>query len=80
MLSIEEFVDICKEHNVFAELSYLNIHDDARQYMIILRYNGRRRHNLLDISALDQIFANRESFEKYVCEFLEEVKEKEAQK
>lgn len=81
MLTIKEIFDICKEHDVFVDLSYLNLIYDERSYMIKLYYDKNRNYRLLDSSDLESIFVNRESFEKYVCEFLEEVnKKKEAQK
>lgn len=81
MITIKEIFDICKEHDVFVDLSYLNLIYDERSYMIKLYYGKNRNYRLLDSSDLESIFADRESFEKYVCEFLEEVnKKKEAQK
>lgn len=77
MLSIKEIFDICKEHNVFMDLSYLIMsYDPSVPYMIKLYYGRNRHYRLLSSLDLEFIFADRESFDKYVCEFLDEVKRK----
>jgi len=75
MLSIKEIFDICKEYDVFVDLSYLNMsYEPSVPYMIKLYYGRNRNYRLLGPLDLEYIFADRESFEKYICEFLEEVK------
>lgn len=77
MLTIKEIFDICKEHNVFVDLSYLNLRYDPQvPYMIKLYYGRKRDYRLLNPLDLEYIFADRESFDKYVCEFLDKAKEK----
>jgi hypothetical protein len=81
MLTIKEIFDICKEYDVFMDLSYLNTYyDSSRNYMIKLYYGRKRNYRLLDSLNLEIIFSDRESFNKYVHEFLEEVKEREEKK
>lgn len=81
MLTIKEIFDICKGHDVFVDLSYLNLFSDPSvPYMIKLYYGRKRQYRLLNALDLEYIFADRESFDKYVCEFVEEAKEKEAKK
>ncbi len=81
MLTIKEIFDICKEHDVFVDLSYLNMcYDPSVNYMIKLYYGRKRQYRFLSSLELEYIFADRESFSNYVCKFLEEVKEKEEDK
>lgn len=81
MLTIKEIFDICKEHSVFVELSSLNpCYDPDVPYMIKLYYGRKRNYRLLSPLDLDYIFADHESFEKYICHFLDEVKKKEEKK
>lgn len=75
MLTIKEIFDICKEYDTCVDLSYFNSIYDDTNYMIKLYYGRKRNYRLLYPSELEQIFADRESFEKYICKFLEEVKE-----
>lgn len=81
MLTIKEIFDICKEYNVFVDLSYLNLcYDPQVPYMIKLYYGRKRDYRLLNSLDLEYIFADRETFSNYVCEFLEKAKEKEEKK
>lgn len=78
MLTIKEIFDICKEHDVFIDLSYFNLFSDPQvPYMIKLYYGKKRQYRLLNALDLEYIFADRESFDKYVCEFVEEAKKEE---
>lgn len=78
MLSIKEIFDICKEYDVYIDLSYLNTYYDMHPYLIKLYYGRKRYYRLFSTLDLEYIFADRESFNKYVCDFIEEAKEKEA--
>ena len=78
MLTIKEIFDICKEHGVYVDLSYLNLcYDTSVPYMIKLYYGKKRQYRLLNSIDLEYIFADRESFSNYVCDFVEKAKEKE---
>lgn len=77
MLTIEEVFDICKEHDVLMDLSYIMGYADGFSYMIKLYYHRQRQYRLLNSLDLKFLFGDRESFEKYVCDFLEEAKKKE---
>lgn len=73
MLTIKEIFDICKEHDVFVDLSYLHLcYDPCVPYMIKLYYGKKRQYRLLNSLDLEYIFADHESFNNYVCKFLEE--------
>ena len=76
MLTIKEIFDICKEHEVFVDLSYQNMYYDTRCYMIKLYYGKKRYYRILDPLEFEYIFADRQSFDKYVSDFLDEVKKK----
>ena len=78
MLTIKEIFDICKEHGAFVDLSYIDGHVYEYCYMVKLYYGRRRLYRLLNDTDMEFIFTDRESFEKYVCEFVEEAKKKEA--
>lgn len=81
MLTIKEIFDICKEHDVYIDLSYIDAHYGIMNtYMIKLYYGRKRNYRLLDSLGLEYIFADRESFEKYICEFLEEINKKKEEK
>ena len=73
MLTIKEIFDICKEHGIYIDLSYFDSHYSPDcPYMIKLYYGRKRQYRLLNSIDLEYIFADRESFDKYVCKFLEE--------
>ena len=77
MLSIKEIFDICKEHNVFVELSYPDTYfDDDELFVVKLRYGRERLCRIIDQAYSDYIFGSRESFEKYVCDFVEKANKK----
>ena len=78
MLTIKEIFDICKEHEVSVDLSYLNkCYDPSVPYMIKLCYGRKQQYRLLSSITLECIFADRETFNNYVCDFVEKAKEKE---
>ena len=77
MLTIKEIFDICQEHDVLADLSYLDEYYGRYRYIIKLYYGRRKSCELLDSSEFESILADRESFVKYISNFLANVKEKE---
>ena len=76
MLTIKEIFDICQEYDVLVDLSYLDEYY-GKYYVIKLYYGRRKSCVLLDSSEFESIFADRESFVKYISNFLANVKEKE---
>lgn len=81
MLTIKEIFDICKEHDVFVDLSYLNsCYDPDRHYMIKLYYGRKRHYRLVNSDELEIIFANYKNFDRCICDFVEKMKEKDNKK
>lgn len=57
MLTIKEIFDICKEHDVFIDLSYFNLFSDPQvPYMIKLYYGKKRQYRLLNALDLEYIY------------------------
>ena len=79
MLTIKEIFDICKKCDCYVDLRYIKGYSDYDEfcYMIKLYHDRQRHYRLLDSLGLGFIFADRENFEKYICDFLKEAKEKE---
>ena len=81
MLTIKEIFDICKEHGVYVDLSYLDSrYNPDRPYMIKLYYGRKLHYRLVNSDELGIIFANYEDFDRCICDFVEKAKEKEEDK
>lgn len=76
-LTIKEIFDICKDYDVCVDLSYLDKQYGQYRYVIKFYYGIKRSYDLLDSSEFESILADRESFVKYICDFLEKANEKE---